>query len=88
MCYGTGKYTVCRRVRPSFSPEILQARAVNCAVFSMRLFFRMGFMPARYWSTRHVFRWSFWDDIVGLTECVNPATALTNFCRQVLQTQK
>ena len=29
MCYGTGKYTLCRRVRPSFSPEILQARAVK-----------------------------------------------------------
>ena len=28
MCYRTGKYTVCRRVRASFSPEILQARAV------------------------------------------------------------
>ena len=24
-CYRTGKYTVCRRVRASFSPEILQA---------------------------------------------------------------
>ena len=39
-CYGTGKYIVCRRVRASFSPEILQAwaaakglsvcRAINC----------------------------------------------------------
>ena len=26
-CYRTGKYTVCRRVRASFSPEILQAGA-------------------------------------------------------------
>ena len=28
-CYRTGKYTVCRRVRVSFSPEILQALAVK-----------------------------------------------------------
>ena len=28
-CYSTGKYTVCRRVRVSFSPEILQALAVK-----------------------------------------------------------
>ena len=27
MCYRTGKYTVCRRVRASFSPEIVQAVA-------------------------------------------------------------
>ena len=29
MCYRTGKYTVRRRVRASFSPEILQAVAVK-----------------------------------------------------------
>ena len=29
MCYKTGKYTVCRRVRAFFSPEILQAGAVK-----------------------------------------------------------
>ena len=29
MCYRTGKYTVCRRVSASFSPEILQAGAVK-----------------------------------------------------------
>ena len=29
MCYRTGKYTVCRCVRASFSPEILQAAAVK-----------------------------------------------------------
>ena len=29
MCYRTGKYTLCRRVRVSFSPEILQFEAVN-----------------------------------------------------------
>ena len=29
MCYRTGEYTVCRRVRASFSPEILQSGAVN-----------------------------------------------------------
>ena len=29
MCYWTGKYTVCRRVRASFSPEVLQAGAVK-----------------------------------------------------------
>ena len=29
MCYRTGKYTVCRRVRASFSPEILQAGEVK-----------------------------------------------------------
>ena len=29
MHYRTGKYAVCRRVRPSFSPEILQAGAVK-----------------------------------------------------------
>ena len=29
MCYRTGKYTVCRRVRAAFSPEILQAVAVK-----------------------------------------------------------
>ena len=29
ICYGTGKYTVRRRVRAFFSPEILQAVAVN-----------------------------------------------------------
>ena len=29
MCYRTGKYPVCRRVRVSFSPEILQAGAVK-----------------------------------------------------------
>ena len=28
-CYRTGKYTVCRRVRASFSPEIVQAGAVE-----------------------------------------------------------
>ena len=28
-CYGTGVYTVCRRVRTSFSPESLQAGAVK-----------------------------------------------------------
>ena len=28
-CYRTGKYTVCRRVRASFSPEILQVGAVK-----------------------------------------------------------
>ena len=28
-CYRTGKYTVCRRVRAFFSPEILQAGAVK-----------------------------------------------------------
>ena len=28
-CYRTGKYTVCRLVRASFSPEILQAGAVK-----------------------------------------------------------
>ena len=28
-CYRTGKYTVCRRVRASFSPEILQAGTVK-----------------------------------------------------------
>ena len=28
-CYRTGKYTVCRRVRASFSPDILQAVAVK-----------------------------------------------------------
>ena len=28
-CYRTGKYTVCRRVRASFSPDILQAGAVK-----------------------------------------------------------
>ena len=28
-CHRTGKYTVCRRVRASFSPEILQAVAVK-----------------------------------------------------------
>ena len=28
-CYRTGKYTVCRRVRAAFSPEILQAGAVK-----------------------------------------------------------
>ena len=29
MCYRTGKYSVCRRVRASFSPDILQTAAVN-----------------------------------------------------------
>ena len=29
MCYRTGKYTVCRRVPASFSPEMLQAGAVE-----------------------------------------------------------
>ena len=29
MCYRTGEYTVCRRVRASFSPEILKAVAVK-----------------------------------------------------------
>ena len=29
MCCGTGKQTVCRRVRASFSPDILQAGAVK-----------------------------------------------------------
>ena len=29
MCYRTGKYTVCRRVRVSFSMEIVQAPAVK-----------------------------------------------------------
>ena len=29
MCYRTGKYTVCRRVRTYFSPELLQAGAVK-----------------------------------------------------------
>ena len=29
MCYRTEEYTVCKRVRASFSPEILQAGAVK-----------------------------------------------------------
>ena len=29
MCYRTGKYTVCRRIRASLSPEISQAGAVK-----------------------------------------------------------
>ena len=29
MCHRTGKYTVCRHVRASFSPDILQAGAVE-----------------------------------------------------------
>ena len=29
MCYRTGKYTVCRQVCTSFSPEILQAGAAK-----------------------------------------------------------
>ena len=29
MCYRTAKYTICRRVRATFSPEILQAGAVK-----------------------------------------------------------
>ena len=29
MCYKTGKYTACRRVSESFSPEILQVGAVR-----------------------------------------------------------
>ena len=29
MCHGTGKYTVCRHTRESFSPEILQAGAMK-----------------------------------------------------------
>ena len=29
MCYRTGKYTVCRRVCASFTPDILQAGEVN-----------------------------------------------------------
>ena len=29
MCYRTGKYTICRRVRAFFSPEVLQAGAVK-----------------------------------------------------------
>jgi len=33
-CYRTGKYTVCRLVRASFSPEILQAGAVKGLTFS------------------------------------------------------
>ena len=32
-CYRTGKYTVCRRVRASFSPEILQAGAVKGLIY-------------------------------------------------------
>ena len=33
-CYRTGKYIVCRRVRASFSPEILQAVAVKGLITS------------------------------------------------------
>ena len=29
MCYRTGKYTICRCIHPSFSPEVLQAGAVK-----------------------------------------------------------
>ena len=29
MCYRTGKYTVCRRVRAAYSPDILQAGVVK-----------------------------------------------------------
>ena len=29
LCYRTGRYTVCGRIRASFSPEILQAGAVK-----------------------------------------------------------
>ena len=36
-CYRTGKYTVCRRVRASFSPEILQAGAVKGSMKLKRL---------------------------------------------------
>ena len=34
-CYRTGKYTDCRRVRASFSPEILQAWAVKGLIRSI-----------------------------------------------------
>ena len=41
-CYKTGKYTVCRRIRASFSPEIVQAGAVKvlsaCAWFKQSSF--------------------------------------------------
>ena len=34
MCYRTGKYTVCRRVRASFSPEIVHAGTVKGLTFA------------------------------------------------------
>ena len=34
-CYGTGKYTVCRRVRAAFSQEVLQAGAVKGLITSL-----------------------------------------------------
>ena len=39
MCYKTRKYTVCRRICASFSPEILQAGAVK------------GLLPRSYFKT-------------------------------------
>ena len=37
MRYRTGKYTVCRSVRPSFNPEILQAGAVKGLIVLCRV---------------------------------------------------
>ena len=36
MCYRTRTYTVCRRVRASFSPETLQAEAVKGLILTVK----------------------------------------------------
>ena len=42
-CYRTGKYTVCRRVYESFSPEILQAEAVKGLMLPFSIFSYVSF---------------------------------------------
>ena len=48
-CYRTGKYTVCRRFRASFSPENLQAGAVKGLINRMRFLSTLSpkFLPSK-----------------------------------------
>jgi len=39
MCYRTGKYAVCKRVRASFSPEIVRAGAVKGLKYSLEFLY-------------------------------------------------
>ena len=48
MCYRAGKYTVCRRIRASFSPEILQAGAVKGVSFFAFSFFAVSFFAVSF----------------------------------------
>jgi len=53
MCYRTGKYTLCRRVCASFSPEILQAGAVTGLIHQYSVLY--CHIKLTFFSTAYVF---------------------------------